>query len=116
MTNGIQYVKGLALRLPFNGMAVDEYLLRLFTWKTALTHRKLVKIYLGITPYCSSTWKKIPAYEGEYCLDLERNVHFIFDGDNWSSFETNDSDIQGGLVNIEEVEKLTEKVEEGGVF
>lgn len=116
MTHGIQYVKGLAHQLPFNGKAVDENLLRLFKWKTALTHRKSVKIYLGMTPYCSSTWKKIPAYEGEYCLDLKRNVHFIVNGDNWSSFETNDNDIQGRLVNIEEVEKLTEKVEEGGVF
>ncbi|KFY28421.1 hypothetical protein V493_02937 [Pseudogymnoascus sp. VKM F-4281 (FW-2241)] len=116
LTHGIQYVKGLTLRLPFNGEAVDEYLLRLFTWETALTHRKSVKIYLGMTPYCSSTWKTVPAYEGEYCLDLKRNAHFIVNRDNWSSFETNDNDIQGRLVIIEEVKKLAEKVEEGGVF
>ncbi|KFZ01481.1 hypothetical protein V500_00747 [Pseudogymnoascus sp. VKM F-4518 (FW-2643)] len=103
---GIKYVNDLAGRPPFNGQKVDGYLLLEWEWKAALTHRKMAKVYLGYSPYCtgSSDWRTKPAYEGIYYFDTDRDVHFIHDVVGWASFsDPCNSDIQSRLAIIEEV-------------
>lgn len=114
MKEGIQYVEGLLDRPPFNGSGVASYLRKLWRWKAALSHGKMVKVYLGCLPYCqsSSDWRTEPAHQGTFYFDTNSDVHYIHGSFGWVAVRANSDDIQERLVIIEQVDEDIEGVGE----
>ncbi|KFY85732.1 hypothetical protein V498_07680 [Pseudogymnoascus sp. VKM F-4517 (FW-2822)] len=99
---GIGYISDLARRPPFDGEKVFDCSLKLWQWKTILTHGKVVKAYLGCGPYSNSNWRKTPALRGTYYCDLNHAKHFIEDSSRWNLLIFTQNDVAAGLVLIEE--------------